>query len=66
MREHTMENDIWDEGQLGAVVGVLGTVDQLIIDRSIMEEVKTYHRNLAVAFLDYLQELLRGEKLVPI
>ena len=53
MREHTMENDIWDEGQLGAVVGVLGTVDQLIIDRSIMEEVKTYHRNLAVAFYDY-------------
>ena len=27
MREHTMENDIWDEGQLGAVVGVLSTVD---------------------------------------
>ena len=53
MREHTMENDIWDEGQLGAVVGVLATVDQLIIDRSIMEEVKTYHRNLAVAFYDY-------------
>ena len=30
MREHTMENDIWDEEQLGAEVGVLGTVDQLI------------------------------------
>ena len=29
-REHTMENDIWDEGQLGAEVGLLGTVDQLI------------------------------------
>ena len=43
IREHTMENDIWDEVPLGAVVGVLGTVDQLIIDRSIMEEVKTYH-----------------------
>ena len=27
MREHTMENDIWDEGQLGAVVRALGTVD---------------------------------------
>ena len=24
MREHTMENEIWDEGQLGAVEGVLG------------------------------------------
>ena len=32
-REHTMENEIWDQGQLGAVEGVLGTVDQLIIDR---------------------------------
>ena len=48
-----MENNIWDEGQLGAVVGVFGTVDQLIIDKSIMEEVKTYYRNLAVAFYDY-------------
>ena len=50
MREHTMENEIWDEGQLGSVEGVLGTVDQLIIDRCIMEEVKQYHRNLTVAF----------------
>ena len=49
MREHTMENEIWDEGQLGA----LGTLDQLITDRCIMEEVKQYHRNLAVAFYDY-------------
>ena len=48
-----MENEIWDEGQLGAVEGVLGTVDQLIIDRCIMEEVKQYHRSLAVAFYDY-------------
>ena len=48
-----MENEIWDEGQLGAVEGVLGTGDQLIIDRCIMEEVKQYHRNLVVAFYDY-------------
>ena len=53
MREHTMENEIWDEGQLGAVEGVLGTMDQLIIDRCIMEEVKQYHRNLTVALYDY-------------
>ena len=32
MREHAMENEIWDEGQLGAVEGVLGTVNHLIID----------------------------------
>ena len=53
MREHAVINEIWDEGQLGAVEGVLGTVDQLIIDRCIMEEVKQYQRNLAVAFYDY-------------
>ena len=53
MRKHALENNIWDEGQLGAVEGVLGTVDQLVIDNCIMEEVKTYHRNLAVAFYDY-------------
>ena len=53
MRKHTVANDIWDEGQLGAVEGVLGMVDQLIIDRCIMEEVKQYHRNLAAAFYDY-------------
>ena len=53
MREHTMENEIWDEGRLGAVEGVLGTVNQLVIDRCIMEVVKQYHRNLAVTFYDY-------------
>ena len=53
MRKHALENNIWDEGQFGAVEGVLGTVDQLIIDNCIMEEIKTYHRNLAVAFYDY-------------
>ena len=36
--------------QLGTAEGVLGTVDQLIIKRCIVEEVKTQHRNLAVAF----------------
>ena len=53
MREHTMENEIWDEGQLGAVEGALGPVNQLIIERCIMEEMNQYHRNLAVAFYDY-------------
>ena len=45
-------NEIWD-GQLGAVEGVLGMVDQFIIDGSIIEEVKQYHLNLTVAFYDY-------------
>ena len=53
MREHALVNEIWDEGQLGAVEGVLGMVDQLIINRCVMEEVKQHHRNLAVVFYDY-------------
>ena len=60
MREHARSNTIWDEGQLGAVEGVLGTVDQLIIDRCIMEEVKQYHRNLAVAFYDYKKRTINA------
>ena len=42
MRKHALKSNIWDEGQLGAVESVLGTVDQLIVDKCIMEEVKTY------------------------
>ena len=53
MRKHACNNGIWDEGQLGGVEEVLGTLDQLLIDNCIMEEVKTYHRNLAVAYYDY-------------
>ena len=38
MRDHARRNEIWDEGQLGASEGVLGTVDQLLIDKFIMDE----------------------------
>ena len=48
-----MENYVCDEGQLGTVVGALGTFGQLIMNRSVMEEVKTYHQNLDVSFYDY-------------
>ena len=48
-----MVNEIWEEGQLGAAEGVLGTVDQLIINRCIIEEVKQNDCNLAVAFYNY-------------
>ena len=56
MREQTLENKIQDEGQLEAVVGLLGTVDQSVIDRSIMEEEEAYHWNLVVVFYDYKQK----------
>ena len=44
VRNHVIENNIWDEGQLGGVEGVLGTVDQLLINVCIMEEVKEHHK----------------------
>ena len=42
-----------DKSQLGTCSGVLGTVDQLVIDNAIMDEVRKKQRNLAVAFYDY-------------
>ena len=39
MRQHAAVNETWDEEQLGAVEGILDTVDQLIIVRCIMDEV---------------------------
>ena len=53
MKEHAMRNNVWDEGQLGAIDGVLGAVDQLLIDKCIVDEVREHKRNLAVAFYDY-------------
>ena len=54
-----MENDIWDEWQVGAAVGVLRTVGQLIIDRFRLEEVKICHRNLAVEFITTRKHIIK-------
>lgn len=40
---------------MGTCEKVLGTVDQLLIDNAIMEEVRDHHCNLAVAYYDYLK-----------
>ena len=53
LKRHVMVNEVWDKEQLGARENVLGTIDQLLIDQCIMEEVKQYQRNLAVAYYDY-------------
>ena len=53
MKEHAVKNKIWDECQMGTQSGVLGTIDQLIVDNCIMEEVKEHKRNLVVAYYDY-------------
>ena len=46
MKEHAERNNIWDRSQVGTCSGVLGTVDQLIIDNAIMREVRNQQRNL--------------------
>ena len=53
MKEHAEKNEIWDGNQMGTCQDVLGTVDQLLTDNCIMEEVRTHKRNLAVAYYDY-------------
>jgi len=53
MKDHAIKNNLWDDGQLGAMEGVLGTVDQLLVDECIMQQVRQCKRNLAVAYYDY-------------
>ena len=53
MKDHAERNEIWDRSQLGTCSGVLGTVEQLIIDNAIMDKVRDQQQNLAVTFYDY-------------
>ena len=53
LKEHAEGNNIWDRNQQGNCSGVLGAVDQLIIDNAIMDEVGNQQRNLAVAVAFY-------------
>mgnify|MGYP001794280516 CR=1 FL=1 len=48
MKEHAERNNLWNKSQLGTCSGVLGAVDQLIMD-----EVREKKRSLSVAFYDY-------------
>ena len=52
MREKSLVSKRWDKGQLEAVKEVSGTVDKTIVE----EEVKQYHRNLAVVSYDYKKD----------
>ena len=53
MKKLIERNNIWDRSQLRTCSGVLGTVDQLIIDNTIIEEVRNQQINSAAAFYDY-------------
>ena len=60
MKEHAERNNIWDRSQLRTCSGVLETVDQLIIDNFIMDEVRNQQRNLSVVFCDH-QKVWHGK-----
>ena len=53
MKEHAERNSIWDRSQLGTYCGVFETVDQLIIDNAIMDELRNQKRNKTIAFYNY-------------
>ena len=53
IKRHVVINGLWDENQLGTREKVLGTVDLLLVDQCIMEEVRYYHRDLSIAYYDY-------------
>ena len=63
IKEHVENKNIWNRSNLGIFFGVLGTVDQLIIDNVIMDKVRNQQRSLAVAFYDYqkAQQMVRNE-----
>ena len=53
MKEYAERNSIGYRSQLGICSGFLVTVDQFIIDNTIMNELRNQQRNLAVVFYDY-------------
>ena len=53
VKQHAVENDLWDKSQTEACEKVLGIADQLIIDNATMGEAKDNQRNVAVAYYDY-------------
>jgi hypothetical protein len=53
VQDYLIENKLWDMQQKGTRKGILGTMDNLLVDRAIHEESKEYQRNLAVAYYDY-------------
>ena len=52
-KKHVVQTDLWEKSQMETCENVLGTVDQLLIDNAIMEEVRDHLRNLAFAYYEY-------------
>ena len=46
-------NGIWDQRQLGTKSAVLGTIDHILVDRCVLEEIKEHKRNASLCYFDY-------------
>ena len=53
MNEHLKKNNLWDEQQKGTRSNIMGTADNLLVDRCILEEVKDHQRIAAAAYYEY-------------
>ena len=53
MVEHLKLNNLWDEQQKGTRSNIMGTADNLLVDRSMLEEVKEHQRTVAAVYYDY-------------
>ena len=53
MKIHAEENELWDPRQLGTQSDVLGTIDHILVDKCVLEEIKDHKRSAALCFYDY-------------
>ena len=53
LKHHCRKNSILTTEQAGAKEGILGTTEQLLINKSIIKESKTLKRNIYTVWLDY-------------
>ena len=52
MTEHLKKNNLWDKQQKGTRSNIMGTADNLLVNRCMLEEVKE-HQRTAAAYYDY-------------
>ena len=53
MTEHLKKNNLQDGQQKGTQSNIMGTADNLLVDRCMLEEVKKHQRTAAAAYYDY-------------
>ena len=53
LTDHVLHNNIITNEQAGGKKGTCGTTEQLLMNKSILKEVKNSRRNLVTVWLDY-------------